>query len=1205
MFEKSMHDLVRGIRNNRQNEARYIATCIDEIKRELKQENMNVKANAVAKLLYLQMLGYDISWAAFNVIEVMSSQKFTHKRIGYLCATQSFHEETDVLMLTTNMIKKDMSSQSQYEAAVALNGLSCFITSDLARDLANDLMSLLAAIRPYVKKHAILVMYKVFLNFPDALRPAFARLKDRLEDADAGVQSAAVNVICELARKNPRNYLSLAPVFFKLMSSSTNNWMLIKIIKLFGALAPLEPRLGKKLTEPLTNLIHSTSAMSLLYECVNTMIAAVPSHTASMQLCVTKLRVMIEDPDQNLKYLGLLSLGRILKYHPKVVQAHKDMILKCLEDKDESIRLRCLDLIYGMVSRKNLTEIIKKLMVHVDHAEGAAYRDELVCKITEICSQNNYQFVTNFEWYVTVLVELTKVEGTRHGRLLADQMLDVAIRVKTVRPFAVKQMAVLLDNLHLLSRNPGQQGACEVLYAAAWVCGEFSEYLDDPRSTLECMLRSRVTTLPPYVQSVFIHNVIKLYSHMLSQAEQKGDDDAGDFEDLREKIKEKLVVFVGSADLEVQERASCAIQLLKYLNKLQEKDVNGVAELAALFVGELNPVAPKAQRKVPVPEGLDLDKWINDPPSESEEESFSMEKAFFGNDVEPKRRHRTKEEEEEEEGEMQKRREARRQAQLSNPHYLQAAPKKSTTEIEEIPVTALTLDIPLRISNLGIEDKKSKKKRGKKHRKGKRHGNESSEEEIQPTKHRVEIRTEELPDGAVSTGDEDTVAKQGEDPHKALNIDLDRPLDADEVLPVRQHRVVTGEKEDVEQKDGEAEGKTKERRKKKKDKEKERKRNERKHRKKRTKGADPENDNAAAVVENEDTAEPVVDMVNAVNETVATSDSKPTPEVDDLDFWLSQSDAPVTASATTAEPTVDQKSKEDGVEVVVKNEEVVSKSRHKRGKKEKRDKKKNLKRSEVQEDPVVEEKQEEAEAVDEPEPVIVMTYLPLAADKHVDLTYELRVNPSINNQVVASVVFKNLSDGQLMNMDFNVLDSLNTKMVRPIGSPAHDGIRVPFQLPQGIANESQFAFTVDSILMPQKLRGTLTYMIKRTDGATSEKLDFKLSLPCCAFVIPVPCDGKQFSDLLSGGLLCEAQTVKLSPTKTSKFGQTLCHICSLLHLSVVERVEESASLYGSSIQKHHICLLVKSAEEGKVSVSAKSSDSSFIAHLLTELKSEL
>jgi hypothetical protein len=52
-----------------------------------------------------------------------------------------------------------------------------------------------------------------------------------------GVQAAAVNVICELARKNPKNYLSLAPTFFNLMNSSTNNWVLIKIIKLVSNFA--------------------------------------------------------------------------------------------------------------------------------------------------------------------------------------------------------------------------------------------------------------------------------------------------------------------------------------------------------------------------------------------------------------------------------------------------------------------------------------------------------------------------------------------------------------------------------------------------------------------------------------------------------------------------------------------------------------------------------------------------------------------------------------------------------------------------------------------------------------------------------------------------------------------------------------------------------------------------------------------------------
>lgn len=128
-------------------------------------------------------------------------------------------------------------------------------------------------------------------------------------------------------------------------------------------------------------------------------------------------------------------MSKILKTHPKSVQAHKDLILQCLEDKDESIRLRALDLLYGMVkrqkiylpsfltnifkvSKKNLMEIVKKLMVHMDKAEGTVYRDELLGKIILICSQNNYQFITNFEWYVTVLVELAQMEfGSKQGEL--------------------------------------------------------------------------------------------------------------------------------------------------------------------------------------------------------------------------------------------------------------------------------------------------------------------------------------------------------------------------------------------------------------------------------------------------------------------------------------------------------------------------------------------------------------------------------------------------------------------------------------------------------------------------------------------------------------------------------------------------------------------------------------------------------------------
>jgi AP-3 complex subunit delta-1 len=188
IFDKNLSDLVRGIRNNKENESKYISQCIEEIKEELRQENISVKANAVSKLTYLEMLGYDISWSAFNIIEVMSSTKFTYKRIGYLAASQSFHENTEVMMLTTNMIRKDLNSQNMYDAGCAMSGLSCFVSSDISRDLANDVLTLLTSTKPYLRKKAVLLMYKIFLKFPEALKPAFPRLKEKLEDPDPGLK---------------------------------------------------------------------------------------------------------------------------------------------------------------------------------------------------------------------------------------------------------------------------------------------------------------------------------------------------------------------------------------------------------------------------------------------------------------------------------------------------------------------------------------------------------------------------------------------------------------------------------------------------------------------------------------------------------------------------------------------------------------------------------------------------------------------------------------------------------------------------------------------------------------------------------------------------------------------------------------------------------------------------------------------------------
>lgn len=65
-----------------------------------------------------------------------------------------------------------------------MNGLSHIVTPDLARDLSPDLVSMLNHSRPYIRKKVVLVLYKVFLKYPEALRLSFPRLKEKLEDPD-------------------------------------------------------------------------------------------------------------------------------------------------------------------------------------------------------------------------------------------------------------------------------------------------------------------------------------------------------------------------------------------------------------------------------------------------------------------------------------------------------------------------------------------------------------------------------------------------------------------------------------------------------------------------------------------------------------------------------------------------------------------------------------------------------------------------------------------------------------------------------------------------------------------------------------------------------------------------------------------------------------------------------------------------------------
>ena len=146
-------------------------------------------------------------------------------------------------------------------------------------------------------------------------------------------------------------------------------------------------------------------------------------------------------------------------------------------------------------------------------------------------------------------------------------------------------------------------------------------HLKEPEAVLDSILKSKVSVLPGHIQAVFIHNLMKLFAHILHKASTADEKEQAQqvscfitflnvdntnlsFHQTLCVLQERLTPFMQSADLEVQERASCAVHVLKVISKLQDAgEADVIGELMQLFHGELNPVAPKAQRKVPVPEG--------------------------------------------------------------------------------------------------------------------------------------------------------------------------------------------------------------------------------------------------------------------------------------------------------------------------------------------------------------------------------------------------------------------------------------------------------------------------------------------------------------------------------------------------------------------------------------------------------------------------
>jgi AP-3 complex subunit delta-1 len=104
-----------------------------------------------------------------------------------------------------------------------------------------------------------------------------------------------------------------------------------------------------------------------------------------------------------------------------------------------------------------------------------AYRLELSQRIMDMTSAETYDNVTDFEWYMSVLIDLAYVAQAPIGAQLRATMLDVVSRVKSLRGYSVQLCQRILNDEHFsTAASAGDETCSEVVYAAAWICGEYS-----------------------------------------------------------------------------------------------------------------------------------------------------------------------------------------------------------------------------------------------------------------------------------------------------------------------------------------------------------------------------------------------------------------------------------------------------------------------------------------------------------------------------------------------------------------------------------------------------------------------------------------------------------------------------------------------------------------------------------------------------------
>ena len=165
--------------------------------------------------------------------------------------------------------------------------------------------------------------------------------------------------------------------------------------------------------EILTNVLRRADDMginigyALVYQCLKTITTIYPNQSLTTLASQTISR-FLSSQSHNLKYIGITGLASIVKIDPSYTLEYQALVVDCLEDTDDTLKIKTLDLLYKMTNNVNVEAIVERLLSYLKEAPiEASSRKDLVNKISNL----GENFAPNQNWYVRNMNKLFEIGG--------------------------------------------------------------------------------------------------------------------------------------------------------------------------------------------------------------------------------------------------------------------------------------------------------------------------------------------------------------------------------------------------------------------------------------------------------------------------------------------------------------------------------------------------------------------------------------------------------------------------------------------------------------------------------------------------------------------------------------------------------------------------------------------------------------------------